>query len=269
MAPFRFQDLPPEIRLNVYQQLEPRFDRGIIILLRGPPRSSGELFRYKRLARLAEVEAVAAAFERSRREAFIHQMQIDMGWALPDASKRIPTARAMFNLSRSCRLMRQEILRRPVNHMDAADIDATCVFGVMRPFFAELVCDLRIAMSLTMAGSERERWFRQLLSTFPGLSRVEINIRFRKDAETSSTKYRVNDLRMIKFILDNSNFDKALLVVSYSNKLWGRFPRESPIYLVTEEHCRQMPTLYRHFPCIAVEDELAAALSVSRKRTKT
>lgn len=224
-----------------------------------------------------------------------HKLQLSAGYndvaIYPYGPILTADEKPLFRLCQVCRTTREEIMSKPDDFLPnfcqrliAHDLSSACWFGATRLFFAASVFHVEICGGMSVSIAYREKWLTELFSIFPQLDRLTLQgIHAHKNPGVWGTAYKIDDLRMLKFILDNSRLEKVGTVdvddprMDYRTRRAnyciedGRYATCKPeVTLLTskgyEEQFRYRPE--RGFVEIAVADELERALSLKRKRSR-
>jgi hypothetical protein len=179
-----------------------------------------------------------------------------------------PEVQALIDLAYTCRTTRNEILEKFVRYIQVPDVGMAAWYGVTRSFLSATITELRIQNPLLMGESYRERWFTQIIIQFPALKALFIKVHTHKDSEIWGTEYALDDLRMMKYILNASQLAIAVIAGGTCESPGVKEGKCRPwVGLFTEEHFEQQAkgdaeSLHSF---IDVEGELKRALTLKRK----
>jgi hypothetical protein len=118
----------------------------------------------------------------------------------------------LLSLAKTCCTTRDEIMPLFFNlvKLGVQDLSIACWYGTAHPFSASFITrlDLLDPIADNVNRGARERWLIQMLARFPNLEFLGlVGIHTHKDAHRWGTAYKLDDLRMMKFILDNTNLE--------------------------------------------------------------
>lgn len=126
--------------------------------------------------------------------------------------------KGLIALAKTSRLLRLEvapILFRMLQ-LSCQDISVATYFGAVRPFTTSHIQSLELLNPLKFSLQTRKRWITQLLNHYSSLRCLQIHgVHNHKNPAVWGTSYRPDDLRMLKFIVDNSRLKAVVSVLSW------------------------------------------------------
>ena len=270
MDPALLLQLPAELRLNFYEFILPTdVVRGFAIHCK-PGRYT------LRSPALKEVETVARhntnfakCFRDVRKAVTATFLPLSLGTI--GTCDPPETVRTFLNMLKTCRTIREELLAlllRPEVFMRAW-VPLACWYGLENRFFARRIQFLKMTDELKGTASIQERWITQLLCLYPDLKALSLSgFHTHKDDSTWGTPFKLEDLRIIKFTVDNSSM-KYVAVDTYTQRCEARRPANDcygNLLFTTADAPFEVD--FAQLIEIKVEEELASAISRPIKRIK-
>ncbi|KPI43646.1 uncharacterized protein AB675_7023 [Cyphellophora attinorum] len=279
--------LPPEIRLNIYLGLLDRSSSPFNIHLRQSSIPTGKRIRahderewwwedecISLAPNLAEVEAPLpndhSIFQPTARCSIkVHYSHLHEGgednWKPPRS------------LAQACTTTRDEIamLVRDSNRkleLHADDIYLACWYGITHSFTSSLCLS---HVTITKPFSNRhsfkisERWLTQLFLRFPCLTYLCLkDLHQHKDEERWGSRWQLDDLRVMQFILLNSNLDIVAIRSAAQEDRCGISPEDRDCFPNVEFVAHRVARQHLgDFPyTVDVEEELGKALVKKKRR---
>lgn len=199
-ASLTFLNLPAEVRLLIYRY----FASSSFIKIRHDPhlyRSADEdLFHLPRLS------SFTASRARITNPSHYQLIVIAEGFS------RGGRVMSLLDLSKVCRQIRYEVLPIICSKLllRVPALRVACWFGLNHPNVARSVQKLIVDAPPDNAGN-RVRWMTQLLKFFPELTSLRMfNVPTSKDNHAWGTKWRIDDLRMIKVVTEKTTMQYVL-----------------------------------------------------------
>lgn len=223
-ASFDILHLPLELQLEVYKHLLPR-NRGISVDI---GRSNLGEATPCYLPSLETVEASAQTpsgaitvfdgkvvsgwwWVERRHEAVIVTWSCDAHYTRRENASERVKVQTLFRLIRASPAIRAVVLPIIQQEVDivvtAEDISLACWFGANHSLFSPALKNLVIKDAISENTVRRDRWIKQLLRVFPHLEGLHLEGlgHTTKDASVWGTRYKRDDLRTMKIVIDNSS----------------------------------------------------------------
>jgi hypothetical protein len=185
------------------------------------------------------------------------------------------SAGTLLSLAKTCCTTRDEIMPLFFSNVKVhvSDLSIACWFGTAQPFSAAHVLRLELTHPVpdNVDRSSRERWLTQLLARFPRLEYLGLaGIHAHKDKNRWGTAYKLDDLRMMKFILDNTTLEGVMTCYGTNRGCEDDRYEDSgcmpQIAFVTQRSYGQMfQGDFQEVDFIDVEDELQRGLAALPK----
>ncbi|KPI45799.1 uncharacterized protein AB675_906 [Cyphellophora attinorum] len=123
----------------------------------------------------------------------------------------------LLNFAKASHTTRDEVMPILNDNIEIGvqDLSIACWYSAARPFFTHSITAFEICAPLDMPQQLKERWLTQLFTRFPSLDILKLTgIHAHKAASIWGTRYKLDDLRMMKFVLDNSRLQRVGIISS-------------------------------------------------------
>jgi hypothetical protein len=225
---FDFLRLPIELRHEVYKRLIPERLTGSRSLLNrnrhvtwsesGSTSVSLPVFLHRELPTLVRCRNTGKDTLVLPGKNIWDYVEIDSGASLLLARDGLLTI--PFNLAKVSRLMRDDVLSFLLGglHLRFEHIGIACWYASVRPLLPSNLISLEIDTPIEDGKHLRQRWLAKLCAHFPRLEYLKISgIHTHKSASLFGTRYKIDDLLLLKFVLDNSNLERVVMVREEGN----------------------------------------------------
>ena len=208
LRPFIFTNLPPEVRNEIYKYLLPVSKSSIDVYVSAATINNRLL--------LTETEKLAKDANPSQLPAYFQKYSAKFGRTRFNGitlDRRTNQLRGILSFRHSCRTVCEEFtsMIAPLIVFNAWSLEACGWLGLRLSTFSPSIqhlCIIHVNKQMSST-SQLQSWSSIILSKFTGLQSLDMRVQEVKNIKISGSRFRSGDLRLFKFLLENTSMEVA------------------------------------------------------------